>query len=434
MSENNINLESEFRQRWKQYQHRFGIVVDADLNSPKPDLGMIVVIPCYDEPDLLNTLESLYYCERPACSVEILLIINASDADDEAVHRQNRQTYEEVKAWAERLFNDWFSVYVYMDNNISEKLCGVGYARKIGLDLAVSRFAQRDREQGICLSLDADCLVEKNYLTTVYEHFIAYAEYPLAVINFAHRIEEVEQGQHKAAIIAYETHLRYYVQGIRYAGLPYAFHTLGSCFAVTAFGYMQQGGMNKRQGGEDFYFIHKFSALNLCSRIISTSVLPSARISQRVPFGTGPTLSRWQNENKTDFVSYHPQVFRDLLSLSKAVNRIESKSQIAMFIQAGLPLSLVEYLKQLNIQARLNEFDKHTASIDAFKQRFWQWFNAFIVMKYIHFAHEHYYQRIPLSDAINELFYQQKISNEDETDLSNALRFLRLRDAENGVI
>jgi len=36
------------------------------------------------------------------------------------------------------------------------------------------------------------------------------------------------------AIAAYELHLRYYVQALRYAGFPHAHHTVGSCLAVRA--------------------------------------------------------------------------------------------------------------------------------------------------------------------------------------------------------
>ena len=36
---------------------------------PSKDLGIIVVIPCYDEPDLLKSLESLYDCTPPNLSL-----------------------------------------------------------------------------------------------------------------------------------------------------------------------------------------------------------------------------------------------------------------------------------------------------------------------------------------------------------------------------
>jgi hypothetical protein len=37
----------------------------------------------------------------------------------------------------------------------------------------------------------------------------------------------------------------------------YAYHTVGSAMAVKAYQYVKVGGMNRRQAGEDFYFIQK---------------------------------------------------------------------------------------------------------------------------------------------------------------------------------
>src|SRR5213594_3575687 len=88
------------------------------------------------------------------------------------------------------------------------------------------------------------------------------------------------------AIAAYELHLRYYVRALRYAGFPYAHHTIGSCMAVRADVYKKQGGMNKRQAGEDFYFLQKIIPLGHFTDLTETKVIPSSRPSDRVPFGT----------------------------------------------------------------------------------------------------------------------------------------------------
>lgn len=45
--------------------------------------------------------------------------------------------------------------------------------------------------------------------------------------------------------------------------------------------------MNQRKAGEDFYFLHKFSILDQLGEINVEIVLPLARSSDRVPFGTG---------------------------------------------------------------------------------------------------------------------------------------------------
>ena len=73
---------------------------------------------------------------------------------------------------------------------------------------------------------------------------------------------------------------------MKYSNLPYSFHTIGSAFALTASAYTRQGGMNRRKAGEDFYFINKLIKGEIFGEINDTKVIPSPRISDRVPFGT----------------------------------------------------------------------------------------------------------------------------------------------------
>lgn len=397
--------DSPYRQRWRQYHQRFGAETAVKLDPPVSGLGLIVVIPCYNEPELIQTLNALHSCTRPDCAVEVLLIINASLADDDAVHKQNKSTLVAMNAWAGQYNDTGFRLHCVYAANLPSKHRGVGLARKIGLDLAVSRFAEVGQEEGVCLSLDADCLVAQNYLLETAKHFQRNQQCQLAVINFVHRIDEIDDIEQRKAIIAYELHLRYYVQGIRYAGLPYGYHTLGSCFAVRAGAYMAQGGMNKRQAGEDFYFIHKFSALGQCERIQNTCVMPSARLSQRVPFGTGPAVARWmaKAEDLDSYRSYNPKVFCDLLGLSKWLRRISQPSDFDISGLAALPEALQVFLQQQGIEQRVLEIRNNSASVETMIERFLQWFNAFLALKYIHFSHREVYQEVPLLESARQL-------------------------------
>ena len=44
--------------------------------SPEANLALIVTIPAHDEPDLVDTLDSLARCTRPAAALEIIVGIN----------------------------------------------------------------------------------------------------------------------------------------------------------------------------------------------------------------------------------------------------------------------------------------------------------------------------------------------------------------------
>lgn len=395
-SQNNI------QQRWQRYRQRFAPTfepLDAGISSPTSNLGLIVVIPCYDEPDVICAINSLYACTRPDCAVEVLLIINASSQDDDIIHQQNKKTLDELSAWSARFSDSAFRLHCLYNEDMPIKHQGVGLARKMGLDIAVSRFAEVANEEGVCVSLDADCLVSTNYLCEIEKHFQLKRKDEIAVVDFRHRLDEVSDSDHYEAMIAYELYLRYYVQGVRYAGLPYGYHTLGSCFAVRAKAYMAQGGMNKRQGGEDFYFIHKFTSLAQCGRLQTAQVMPSARLSERVPFGTGPSVLRWANMRSVDYETYDPQVFRDLRCLVDWLESLDNQSDFNIDGLRSLPNMLLEFLTSQGVAQRIEEIRANTASLTTSIERFIRWFNAFLILKYIHYAHDRCYQHQPLLES-----------------------------------
>ena len=53
------------------------------------DLGIIVSIPCYNEPYIEGALLALISCEQPSCTVEIIVLINESEEDKPDTIRQN---------------------------------------------------------------------------------------------------------------------------------------------------------------------------------------------------------------------------------------------------------------------------------------------------------------------------------------------------------
>ena len=95
-------------------------------------------------------------------------------------------------------------------------------------------------------------------------------------IAYAHRLEEADMTvQAREAIMKYELYLRYYRLALEYTGHPHAYHCIGSAFAVRTLDYVAQGGMNKRQAGEDFYFLQKLIATGRYATLQSTQVYPS---------------------------------------------------------------------------------------------------------------------------------------------------------------
>ncbi|MCH9675617.1 MAG: hypothetical protein K0U93_29540, partial [Gammaproteobacteria bacterium] len=105
---------------------------------------------------------------------------------------------------------------------------------------------------GHIVCLDADCRCDENYFRAIEAHFDANPRCSAASIYYEHPIQGNSPPELDAAILHYELFLRYHVYGLRFAGAPSAFQTLGSCMVVRALDYARQGGMNRRQGGRGF--------------------------------------------------------------------------------------------------------------------------------------------------------------------------------------
>ena len=135
------------------------------------ETGIIVVIPCLREPDVLQTLNSLKNCQTPKSTAEVIIVVNHSESAEEATKEFNRNSVEEMKQWINGNKVDGIRFYVLGPLQLRKKWAGAGLARKYGMDEAVRRFNQIDKKDGIIVSLDADSLVEPNYLLEIEKHF-----------------------------------------------------------------------------------------------------------------------------------------------------------------------------------------------------------------------------------------------------------------------
>jgi hypothetical protein len=277
------------------------------------------------------------------------------------------------------------------------------------MDEALTRFLKAGNTAGVIASLDADCVCAPNYLTCLVTHFEKHPKTPGCTLYFEHSLDDNLDPRLQAGIIQYELFLRYYVQGLRFSGFPYAYHTLGSCMAVRSEVYAKQGGMNRRQGGEDFYFLHKIIPLGNFSEVLDTIVMPSPRASHRAPFGTGKAQCQWlTNKQQSSYLTYAPQVFMDLQMFFSNMDRFYTVSPHEFYWFTPLPETIINYLIAQRFPEKLVKIQQHVASVQTFRKRFLQWFNAFQVLKFIHWATELYYPKQPITDAAAQLLAWQK--------------------------
>jgi hypothetical protein len=396
-------------------------------SKPLDEVGIIIVIPCFNEPFLINTLNSLWNCTRPGYKVEIIIVVNHPLDTPQNIINQNKKSLQEAKSWIFEHPDNALQFHLIFISDMPIKHAGVGLARKIGMDEAVYRFNLLQNFKGIMVGFDADSLCDPNYLIEIENHFRKNPKTPGASIYFEHPIDDPKHHLLlNEGIILYELHLRVLNQGLRYAGHPHAFHTVGSSFAVLAGAYVMQGGMNKRQAGEDFYFIQKIIALGNYTEINSTRVIPSPRESDRVPFGTGAAIKKWIDSRGGTFTTYNPEAFLTLKKLFQLPKKFytANKQEYASIISCLHP-ALIDFLEKNNYEDEISGIGKNTNSLVSFTNRFFNWFNVFKVIKFLNTSHNRYFEMMDVTNAAAMLLKNSAPDIVEVSDSKNMLLYYR---------
>jgi hypothetical protein len=367
-------------------QKHYGKYINARFpNNVKADI--IVVIPCYNELELIHTLQSIKTSKKPKANILIAVIINSAINANNNVLLQNRLTFTEVERFAV-LNNDSNLIYFpILCENLPKKHAGVGLARKIGMDLAIDHFHSNNNNSGLIISLDADCEVSENFFTTIYDEFNKNEKLNATIHNFHHRVENDDKDI-ESAIRQYEMYLRYFSKMLKYTGFPYYYHTIGSAFAVSADAYVRVGGMGRQQGGEDFYFLQKVFQLGHIVELHETYVFPMARFSDRVPFGTGPALQKILDEPDRKIKVYSKQSFFHLKSLFERKDGFFKKNEneiTALLLQ--LHPALQNFLTEVDFIDSLNDCNNNCSNLNSYRKRFFHHFNSFKIIKYLNYVH-----------------------------------------------
>ncbi len=420
-----MNFAQKYFNRFVNYPVNFEQISNENLE-------ISVVIPCYNEPELNRTLKSLNLCKSPTCNVEIIIIINSSQTTDVDIISFNRGIYKSAKKLTASFKNKKVQYLIRNIENLPAKFAGVGLARKIGMDEALLRFGKNKNPKGIIVGLDADSVVEENYFTEIEHFFKNNPDKNACSIHFEHPTEGVdfEENIYKS-IISYELHLRYYVNALIYAEFPYAFHTIGSSFAVRAETYAKQGGMNRRKAGEDFYFLQKIIPLAAYGEITKTKVIPSPRISDRVVFGTGAAVAKMISNEQDTFFTYNLRAFSDLKILFQNINifiQPDINDKNINKIKLKLPENIFEFLYENKFFIELKKIQSNSPNDKIFRKRFFDWFNAFRVLKFMNFVHQDKYLKISVKEAVGNLFRETGKFVKPDISEKELLKILILED------
>jgi len=392
--------------------------------EPNLDLGIIVVIPSFNELDLERSLKSISNCDGPKCTVEVLIVVNYPENASNEIIRNSELSISTIQKLNRENTKQWLRYrYIYAPN-LPKKHAGVGLARKIGMDEAAWRFLLLNKLNGIITCYDADSQCEKKYLVELEKLWLDFPkttacsiryEHPLAGEDFDYRIYH--------GIAQYELHLRYYYQASRFIEFPFAYHTIGSSMACSASAYLRFGGMNRNQAGEDFYFLQKIIPHGNFKELNSTCVYPSPRPSYRVPFGTGRAMMKYIENNEEQIFTYNLDSFLSLKPFFSLIDKFYTTENNGITgLIKSLPDYLTDYLINLNAVEKINQVKMNTTNNDSFTKRFFLWFDAFQLLKYLNFINETQFKKQPIITEANRLLQHKGI----ETASNDPFELIRL--------
>ena len=362
----------------EKYYSRYNVDSQIFPHNINPDLKAIVVIPCYDDDFIFETLDSIETANHQKNALEVIIIINSSELSNNNVVENNRKIYQKLETKTKD-YN--FTLLNHLVENVPKKLAGVGFARRIGMNEALSRFDKINKSDGLILSLDADTLVTKNYFESIFTFFAKNKRVGAAVFGFSHSTDNSKYSEKEImACKLYEKYLKYFKEQLNSIGFPYYFHTIGSCFGVKAANYIKVGGMGCQQGGEDFYFLHKLAQTTFIGDIEDEIVIPSPRISDRVPFGTGPAVKKIIENGFLEVYN------RNLFPILEIFFVNFSKFYHIPYINVNpndIPTEIIDYQGLTSIQKIIDECRANSSSEATFTKRMFSKFDALWIVKFL---------------------------------------------------
>ncbi len=388
------------------YSERYSVAPKIFDDNPRSDTGIIVVIPCYDDDFIFTTLQSLDSAKMPACSVEVIVVVNSAEDTETSIVEKNRRIYAKLCKKRDSYQN--FSLLPYIIEGVPHKIAGVGNARKIGMDEAAWRFAAIENPRGVIVSLDADCLVDEDYFTEIYLSFYCSKDKPNAcTLQYKHNFDEkMYSGQEISACRKYEMYLRYFRLAQKVAGIPVCMHTIGSCLAVTAEAYAKMGGMSRRQAGEDFYFLQKLAQQSPVAAICKPIVFPSPSVSERVPFGTGRSVKKIIETGSCKVYNFGLFLLLKKFYLSFADLFDDESSEI--------PNEVIEFVGGAKFKVLVEECRNNTSDRRSFVKRMFAKFDVFFMIRFLNsFGESSKYPIVEVEKAVIQLLNYYRLESSD---------------------
>jgi len=372
----------------------------------------VLVIPAYKESAaLVDKLENTLL--GPGSTLVILVLNRPESENDIQCNRKLRAAIEKRRNHREEhsdiiSLNHCCDLYAHdleKTNGPSPDAQGVGLARKVGCDIALSWWHLGAIDSSWICSSDADASFPEDY----FQRLDSASRSSVAVtFPFVHS-GGPDQTANQATLL-YELRMHHYVLGLAYADSPYAYHTIGSTLAVTFESYAQVRGFPKRAGGEDFYLLNKIAKTGRVEQLQGQCIQLEARVSTRVPFGTGPAVGKIMQSGPaaSQALYYHPLCFFALRGVLATVSKLRKQAvgDLTVLLRQyqldeTLAQASTEALLALGLEKALAHCKKQSKSEAQFLSQFHQWFDGFRTLKFIHALRAKTWQNQTLADSLN---------------------------------
>ena len=358
------------------YFERYKALPPFLKERPKEDVGIIVIIPCLDDDFIFNTLDSLEKANTVQSQIEVIVHVNSGEQTSPEIIERNRLIFSELLRQTASGFYTNFSLLPIFTEGTVRKKAGVGFARKTAMDEAVRRFAIIQKPEGLIVSLDADALVANDYFVEIMKAMNLVKAHCFT-FQFQHHFDPLVYDEWVIqACRLYEIYLRYFRLALKTFDFPFAIHTIGSCFAIRAEAYTKLGGMPPRQGGEDFYFLQKAIKMLPVYEVRKPIVFPSPRISNRVPFGTGPSVRLIVEKGRYDV--YNFELFGLLKTFYKLLPAFQHE-----YVHKQVPPIIMDFIGVSRFDSIIAECRYYSSSSTTFVKRLLNHFDSFFIVKFL---------------------------------------------------
>jgi hypothetical protein len=163
--------------------------------------------------------------------------------------------------------------------------------------------------------------------------------------------------------------------------------------------------MNKRAAGEDFYFLQKLAKHAPIHYIRETRVYPSARPSERVPFGTGKRVRRFFGGNlEREYLLYDPRIFEIIKRwLSLVQENLFQHEDDLINAARDIHPQLADFLITQGFPRVWSRIRNNTKDGKTFLKQFSDWFDGFKTLKVVNFLSRTVYPQINMFVALNQM-------------------------------